>query len=144
MKKLFRVLLLLTFSSAFLMTSCGDDGGGDVDVNPLNEGIQGTWSGTVDPNNAFISSFSITFDASDIASTTGNVSITINGTTVNGTYTITNSSTTNGSIQTTVTFENGTVLLVSVNVSGNNLTFTSDINDNKEIPTTYDFTLTRQ
>lgn len=150
MKKQFIVSLSFILFSLFFLTNCGGSSGGGTNNNALNAGIQGTWDlGTVPTNPGnYVTGFKITFTSNDLTGTSGTFTLIINGQTFNGNYSITNSSTTAGTIQLTLPSNgfNGSssIILVSFSISGNTITFSADINNNKQISETFSFSLNKQ
>lgn len=145
MKKQFLVLFLLFIGLNFT-TSCGDNGGGTDPENALNSALQGSWNlGTVTTNPGnFINTISVTFTSTDLTSSTGNFTLVLNGQTISGTFNITSTSTSNGAVTLNLNSPfNGssTINLTNVSISGNTLTFTADINDNKQVSSTFSFEL---
>lgn len=134
MKKTYLSLLLMAFFGlSLLTTSCG--GGGNDDPN-LVDLLDGTWSGlpTEDLNSFFSEDLSVTFTKT--GDNTGNISLTIEGTTQTGTYTV------NGSdITTTIEYNNSTVILASASVSDNTLNFTVTLINSKGQSTTFTFSI---
>lgn len=149
MKKQILSFLSLTLFSFLFLTACGDGGSDGPNNNALNAGIQGTWDlGTVTTNPAnFITGFRITFTSNDLTGTSGTFSLVINGQTISGQYSISNSSTSAGTIQLTLNaaFNGSTsIILASFNLNNNTISFNAEINDNKQISATYSFSLDKQ
>ncbi len=137
MKKQLFIILLATFFGVFFLTSCKKK----TSEPSLQDRLQGTWVlGSVTGAQAsFITpstGFRITFSGN-------NVTVIINGQTLNGTFTVTGTT-----VTTTVQYNGGTIILTGVTLSGAGdiaLAFSTDLKRTEAKPAdTFNFNLNKQ